>query len=80
MKYTEFFNKHNKANGVPVLNSDQFGRYMNIVHLEARIKEMNKYISRDNYSTIFKVEKQLTGLTGNLKPEDLLKEMVKLSF
>ncbi|CAL2104493.1 conserved protein of unknown function [Tenacibaculum sp. 190130A14a] len=80
MQYTNYFSTSNKVKGMPALNSDQFARYMNILILEERIHGMKKYKSRDNHISIFKVQKQLTDLTGNQTPEDLLKEMVKLSF
>ena len=85
MIYTRYFAAITSENGQPNLNPDQFRRMMNIVFVEgilnglSKIKEMDKtqYFRFD--TLIFKQDKVLTDLTGNLKPGDLLKEMYRLS-
>lgn len=60
---------------------------MNIVALEGRINGLNKakesHKGTDLYfqydQLIFSIQVQLTDVTGNLKPENLIKELVKLS-
>ncbi len=41
MKYTSYFSLMLKGNGSPHLNQDMFALYMNIVHLEGRIAQLN---------------------------------------
>ncbi len=84
MQYTKHFSFIVKENGQPQLSSEQFRRMMNIVYLEGvvcglrKVKEANK--NTDQFykcdMLIFKEEKRLTELTGNLKPYMLFKEMI----
>ena len=86
MQYTKHFSFIVKENGQPQLSSDQFRRMMNIVYLEGvvnglrKVKEANK--NTDQFykydMLIFKEEKRLTELTGNLKPDELINEMIRL--
>ncbi len=41
MKYTSYFSQTLKLNGSPHLNQDMFALYMNIVHLEGHIAQLN---------------------------------------
>jgi len=41
MKYTSHFSQILKGNGSPCLSQDMFALYMNIVHLEGRIAQLN---------------------------------------
>lgn len=87
MKYTENFAEIVKENGVPNLNTYQFKRFMNIIHLEGdlkrfrafkeSLKDTNQYHKYD--LGIFKVQKKLTELTGNISPELLIIEMLRQS-
>lgn len=79
MQYCSYFAKVLDSSGVPHLSVDQFKRFMNIVAIESKLSELKKVKTRYNFNYIFNLEKKLTELTGNLKPEDLLKEMIALS-
>ena len=76
-----------KENGQPNLNTEQFRRMMNIVSIEGIINGMNrikeKYKDTQYYYKydldIFKHQKVLTNQTGNLKAEDLFREMMRFS-
>ena len=84
MQYTKHFAFIVKENGRPQLSSEQFRRMMNIVYLEGVVNGMRK-VKESNKNTdqfykydmlIFKEEKRLTELTGNLKPYMLFKELI----
>lgn len=85
MTYANYFSSVTKDNGQPNLSADQFRRMMNIVYIEGvingikRIKEKEKgqYFKYD--VLIFKHDSVLTQLTGNLRPNALLREMYHLS-
>ena len=87
MIYTKYFASITKENGQPNLSTEQFRRMMNIISVEGilsgfnRIKE--KYKDTQYYykydTLIFKQDTVLTDLTGNLKPNELIKEMHHLS-
>ena len=87
MQYTKYFAILTKENGQPNLNTEQFRRMMNIVSIEGVINGMNrikeKLKSSDAYykfdMDIFKHQRVLTELTGNLNPNDLIKEMSRFS-
>ncbi len=87
MKYTKYFAILTKENGQPNLSTEQFRRMMNIVSIEGIIMGMNrikeKYKDTQYYYKydldIFKHQKVLTNLTGNLKVEDLFREMMRFS-
>lgn len=87
MNYTKYLSLLTKENGVPQLSNYQFRRMMNIVHVEGELSSIN--MIKENYKNtpeftrfdliVFKKQKNLTELTGNLKPEDLIKEMMRFS-
>ena len=85
MIYANYFSAVTKDNGQPNLNPDQFRRMMNIVYIEGVIngikrikeKETGQYFKYD--VLIFKHDSVLNELTGNLKPNLLLREMYHLS-
>jgi hypothetical protein len=86
MKYSKYFGSITRDKGGLNLSTEQFQRLMNIVFLEGSIsglnqaketyKETNQYFRYD--TIIFKENKRLTDLTGNLPPDKLLKEMHQL--
>ncbi len=81
MKYTHFFSLMIKTQGIPQLGVDQFQRLMNIVYLEGRISSYS-LIETDHkrlFLRKFRMEKQLTDLTGNQHPNNLIQEMITLS-
>ena len=79
MMYTKYFGVSIKQNGVPNIDAYQLGRMMNIVVLEVTIKEREKFKDRYSFNSIFKLKNKLTDLSGNLRPKDLLEEMILLS-
>jgi hypothetical protein len=87
MQYTIYFSILTKENGQPNLNTEQFRRMMNIVSIEGIVNGMNrikeKYKDTQYYYKydldIFKHQRVLTDLTGNLKPSNLLNEMYQFS-
>lgn len=87
MQYTRYFAILTKENGQPNLNTEQFRRMMNIISVEGIIQGMirikEKYKNTQYYYKydldIFKHQKVLTTLTGNLKEEDLFSEMTRFS-
>ena len=69
------------------MNTEQFRRMMNIISVEGIIQGMNrikeKYKNTQYYYKydldIFKHQRVLTTPTGNLKAEDLIREMMRFS-
>ena len=65
------------------ISADQWRRLMNIVYIEGSIRSLQKI--RDprfpyKYDMIvFKYQKRLADLTGNLSPKDLIREMYNVS-
>lgn len=85
MKYAEYFGQMIKQSGVPRLSYQQFSRMMNIVFLEGEIRgmqimrEQHDYLTDQTRHLIYQQEMKLSDLTRNLKPDVLLKELIKLS-
>lgn len=81
MKYTKYFSHHIKYNGIPQLSISQFQRMMNIVFVEGSINSLPKLNGQGYSYTLesFKNQKALTELTGNLTPENLYTDMIRLS-
>ena len=84
MKYTKYFSFIVKENGQPRMNADSFRTMMNIVFLEGVISGLKKS-KQSNKGTdafykydvsIFKEEKRLTEITGNLNPNDFINKML----
>ena len=83
MKYSKYFGLITRDKGGLNLSTAQFQRLMNIVFLEGSISGLNQaketYKGTNQYfrydTIIFKENKRLTDLTGNLPPDKLLKEM-----
>lgn len=87
MKYSKYFGSVTRDNGQPNLNTEQFKRMMNIVSIEGVIHGLNivkeKYKNTSAYykfdMDIFKHQRVLTELSGNLKPNELVEEMYHLT-
>jgi hypothetical protein len=85
--YAKFFGETIKNNGQPRLNDDQFRRLMNIVYFDGQLKGMQQIRNKIHERTgsdpfdmdLYRVSRQLTELTGNREPKDLLKEMIDQS-
>ena len=79
--YSKYFSNVVKSQGVPHLNADQFVRYQNIIALEYFINLTKKIgVSHSLFGHVTKAEKNLERLTKKLSPEELLQEMIKLSY
>jgi hypothetical protein len=86
MKYSKYFGLITRDKGGLNLSTAQFQRLMNIVFVEGSIDGLNKakqtYKDTNQFyrydTIIFKENKRLTDLTGNLPPELLIKEMHQL--
>ncbi len=88
MQYTKYFSFIVKENGQPQLASDQFRRMMNIIYLEGVIygltkckeahKDTDQYYKYD--MIIFKEQMKLTDLTGNVKPDELVRTMFRKEY
>ena len=84
MNYTKYFSLLTKEHGTPQLSNYQFRRMMNIVHVEGKLYGIN--MIKEHFKNtpeftrfdlmVFKKQKSLIELTGNLKPEDLIREMM----
>lgn len=86
MKYTKHFSFVNKNVGLQRLSVDQLARLFNIVYLEGKINGFDNcarlYKDFDHgQGTLskFRLQKQLTELTGNIDPKDLMKQMYRFS-
>lgn len=81
MQYIKYFSTFPKTKGTPHLNSDQMRRLLNIVAMETTIKNVDDL--QITGSTAYKMKESakssLKQLTLNLHPEELLKEMMRLS-
>ena len=79
--YSKYFSNVVKSQGVPHLNADQFVRYQNIIALEYFINLIKKIgVSHSLFGHVSKAEKNLERLTKKLSPEELLQEMIDLSY
>ena len=80
MRYTEYFGQMVKNFGAPKLNTEQFQRMMNIIHLEGLICGHNN--SKNNivdYDFRYRQSKSLNELTGRRSPSVLYNELIKMS-
>ena len=77
-----------KGSGSPHLSQDMFALYMNIIHLEGRIAELNdlankalqndqKFVYRLKIDTI---EDKIKKLTNRMEPKELLHSLVENSL
>ena len=85
MKYSKYFGVLTKDNGQPILNTEQFRRMLNIVSAEGVIDRFRiikeKYENINAYYKfdldIFKHQRVLTYLAGNVIPDNLLREIYR---
>lgn len=85
MKYTKYFSGIINQYGRPNLSKDQFKKFMNIVHLEGRLEGLNSIKrtlegSKDAHRfdmEYYRVNRQLTDLTGNLTPQELKEQLFR---
>jgi hypothetical protein len=87
MKYTPYFSYILKLNGSPHLSQDMFALYMNIVHLEGRIAQLNDLANKARQNDqkfvyrlkIDQLKDKVTKLAKRMEPEQLLAYMVENS-
>ncbi len=87
MEYSKYFGKITKEKGQPQLNDVQYVRMQNIIHQEGVLHGIDVILRTfedssiyDKHTTLrFRHYSRLTDLTSNLKPEELLNEMILLS-
>ncbi len=87
MRFTRYYSKLIRTQGVPQLSVDQHARLMNIISLEGRLAELEsikqglqKTDEHYRYDVrIFRIQMQLKGLTGDQYPKDVMNHMVFLS-
>lgn len=78
--YAQYFSQLVKAKGTPVLSTDQFIRYQNIIALEYFILEIEKMgISHSLFKALQPKKQQLDRLIKKKSREDLIDEMIDLS-
>ncbi len=86
MRYTKYYAEIVKSSGIPNLPVSGFQKFMNIVHFECKIAELRNAGKlsaktcepRKFDMEIFNVGKQLTLITGNLEPKDLLAQLARM--
>ena len=84
MKYTKYFSGVIKNQGIPHLNVEQYGRFMNIVSLEGRLQELTELKeSIDDPEEVYKydiriyrISKKIQGLTSDQYPKDVMQNMI----
>ena len=87
MKYTSYFSQALKGNGSPHLSQDMFALYMNIVHLEGRIAELNDLANKAKQNDqkfvyrlkIDAIEGKINKLSNRTEPKEFLNSLVKNS-
>ncbi len=87
MKYTSYFSQVLKGNGSPHLNQDMFALYMNVVHLEGRIAQLNDLANnaeQNDQKFVYKlkidgIEGKIKTLTNRMEPKELLHSLVQNS-
>lgn len=87
MKYTSYFSQILKLNGCPHLSPDMFGLYMNIVHLEGRITELNDLADKaqqDDKKFVYRlkidsIKDKILKLTDRMEPKDFINSIIKNS-
>lgn len=86
MQYSKYIGAIIRDHGVLQLNASQHRRLLNISSLEGRIHSVltlkDELVGREKHKYdmwLYKLNKQLTELTGNLTPQKLLEEMIWMS-
>ncbi|WP_440881455.1 hypothetical protein [Tenacibaculum sp. C7A-26P2] len=79
-KYIERINGIISEKGVPKLSPKELKRLLKIVALEYHERALRaKYKENVNQHEIFLIGMKITDLTGNISPDKLIEEMVRLS-
>jgi len=85
MKYTSYFSQLLKSNGCPHLSPDMFALYMNIVHLEGRIAELNDLANKaqqNDQKFVYRLKSEhikdkILKLTNRLEPKEFLISIIE---
>jgi hypothetical protein len=84
MKYTSYFSRLLKSQGIPHLSADAFALYMNIVHLEGRIaqlEELSRQTKNEDTKFALKLQKglleeKIMKLTNHREPEAFVQDLL----
>lgn len=87
MKYTKFFGRVNKDNGLQRISNSQLARIMNVVYLEGRKRGVAEAIAlckKEKHTKSaelvnFKLSQRITEITGNREPNALMQEICYIS-
>ena len=87
MIYSRYFKAIIREGGFRSLEPDTIAQIMNIVHLEGKLEGMNVLKEKMEDSAepykfdfdILKVKSQLSSITGDLQPKELLRRFYELS-
>lgn len=85
MKYASYFSQLLKLNGCPHLSPDMFALYMNIVHLEGRMTELNDLANKaqqDDQKFVYRlkmdsIKDKILRLTDRLEPREFLISIIE---
>ena len=87
MKFTSYFSQNLKSNGCPHLSADMFALYMNTVHLEGRIAQLNDLANKakqDDQKFVYRLkidstESKILKLTERMEPKEFLISIIEKS-
>ncbi|MFT6922200.1 MAG: hypothetical protein ACJA1C_001202 [Crocinitomicaceae bacterium] len=82
MKYSKYFSQIVKDTGTPNLSKEGFAKMMNIIFSEGQLHAFKKVskVELHKYDIMqFDVDKQLTALTGNIEPKELLQQLLLMN-
>jgi hypothetical protein len=83
MQYTKYLAEKVNESGMPNFTQAGFKKYMNVIYLEGKLagfhdaKKLTRPAELHKYDMeVFKVNKLLTKLTGNLDPVEFVRSLV----
>lgn len=78
MKYTKYFAQLFRSHGAaPQLPYDHYRTYLNIIHLEAKLKVYESLNSTHRFTgRIYRINKIIQYLTGGLEPKQLVEKWI----
>jgi hypothetical protein len=85
MTYTSYFSNVLKSSGTPHLDTDEFAKYMNVVHLEGKIAALQELINKEKQidkANIYRlkvdaIQMKISKLTDSLEPKDFLTTLIQ---
>lgn len=74
MRYTKYFSQLIRSHGTPQLSQDNMSTFLNIIHLEAKVKVYDKLNEKHKYSiNVARLKEIVTQLTNDLEPKELIR-------